>query len=167
MAHLEYTSEGEVKRILLDDAPVRYLSDTGYVLRPVPELTSDTHVAVYRSKRYVVLLNLGHQSLYVNQCKVALFKIIREGDQLTIGQHDYTFRELIKEVLDADSTLVRQKKRCLVDGTPFRPGDIVVYCPSCNTPHHEPCWQYQKGRCANGAVCQYQAPWAEPEPQSG
>jgi hypothetical protein len=164
MAHLESISEGKIERIPLNFVPVTYLEDSGKGLEPISELTPNAVAAVYRSKRNIVLLNLRSSSLYVNQCKVALFRIVREGDQLQIDAYKVLFRELHKEVLTPDSSVVHQKLRCLVDAKPFQVGDSVVFCPSCGTPHHERCWQYQKGRCANGKVCQYQTPSAETEP---
>ena len=119
--------------------------------------------AFFHSKRYFVLVGLAYRSAFVNQCKVTMFQIVREGDLVSVGPHTFTFRELTTETLHADSELVVSRKRCLVDGLPFRSNDKVVFCPSCNTPHHERCWQFQKGRCANGSICQYQAPWDELE----
>lgn len=37
----------------------------------------------------------------------------------------------------------------------FKPGDTVLVCPKCNTPHHLSCWEYNQHQCMN-RVCEYQ-----------
>lgn len=35
--------------------------------------------------------------------------------------------------------------RCPFDAVDFQPGDRIVLCPECHTPHHAECWQAQDG----------------------
>ena len=166
MAYLEYmVAEGESKKLLLEASEVSYLVDRG----PEPTIekaaTSAALGGFYHVRRtgFVVLSQTPHV-LLVNQCKVTLFKILREGDGLEIGEtYKFIFHELNREILNTKSAVVVQKQRCLVDRQMFKASEAVVYCPACGMAHHESCWQRQKGRCANGKVCQYQAPWDEPE----
>ncbi|MGB8507012.1 MAG: VWA domain-containing protein [Pyrinomonadaceae bacterium] len=37
----------------------------------------------------------------------------------------------------------------------FKPGDTVLVCPKCQTPHHLSCWEYNQHQCMN-RVCEYQ-----------
>lgn len=162
MAYLEHEVSGELQQITLDPKPIAYVVDGGDRLSLTAANAADALAAFYRSKRHFVLLSLGRAAVFVNQCRVSVIKIIREGDILTLGTNTLTFRELVKEHLSNDAELLRAPGQCLVDGDRFKPGDDIVYCPECRTPYHERCWLYQKGRCAR-QLCTYQAPWDEPE----
>ena len=167
MAYLEHNVSGQIQRVPLDPKAISYVVGDGSQLGITA--ADATHApaasalaAFYRSKRHFVLLRLGLEPVLVNQCNVSLIKIIREGDLLAVGTHNVTFRELITEDLRNDSDLISARKRCLVDGTDFKAGDRVVFCPACPTAYHARCWEYQKGRCAS-RICDYQAPWDEPD----
>ena len=163
MAFLELMTENrESKSLLLEPTTVNYLENIGQDLKVAGKPTTDTLAAIYRSKHSSVLLCWGDQHLYVNHCKVVVFKIVRDGDQLTIGPYALVFRELLTIILDPESEVVKQGKVCLVCRKPFVVGNKAIYCPACGTAHHESCWQFQKGHCANGKVCRYSIPWDEP-----
>lgn len=53
-----------------------------------------------------------------------------------------------------ESKLIEKKDRLVTEGVncpycdyPFQPGHNVVFCPSCNTPHHVDCWKDNGNRC--------------------
>src|SRR5215469_7921583 len=163
MAYLDSTVSGQLRRIPLNPQATTYIVSDGTQLTTIPQESPETIAAFYHSKRYFVLLAPGRTSVFVNQCKVSMMKIIREGDHLDFGAQSADFHELTIVVLTEGSELITNGRRCLVDRSLFKGGDSVVYCPSCHTPLHERCWHYQKGRCANGRVCDYQAPWDETE----
>jgi len=157
MAYLEQNVSGQLLRIPLDPKAITYVTSDGPRLEITLSTGAEALAAFYRSKRYFVLFGLGHAPIFVNQCKVSLIKIIREGDDLAIGAHNVTFHELIIEDLREDGELISKHARCPVGGEYFKPEERVVYCPSCETAYHERCWHFQKGRCAS-RVCDYQAP---------
>lgn len=161
MAYLDSTASGHIQRIPLNPLATTYIAFDGTQLATAPQESPAAIAAFYHSKRYFVLVALS--SVFVNRCKVSMIRIIREGDQLDLGNQSAVFHELTTEVLTDGSELISSGRRCLVDRSLFKAGDSVVYCPSCHTPHHQRCWEYQKGRCANGRVCDYQAPWDETE----
>ena len=158
MAHLEYTANDEIARVVLDSQAITYLHGEGTRLT-VAAPSEKTSTVFYHSKRYYVVLSLGGPPVFVNRCKVSLLKIVREGDQIAIGPHTATFRELVTEVVSRDAPNLSSSTKCLVCQRPFQAGDHVVYCPSCHAAHHDECWKWVRGRCANGKVCLYQAPW--------
>jgi hypothetical protein len=161
MAHIEYTVNSQSLQIpILVDA-VTYLDCDSQGFRPEAEPTPQTVASFYHSLKFNVVLSFPSQVLFVNQCKVTLFKIIREGDVLSIGSTEFTFHEIWKEVLSSESEPVRQKTRCTVCRKIFEPGAEVVSCPKCERLYHKHCWEYQKGRCPN-RFCQYQSLWVEP-----
>lgn len=165
MAYVEQNISGQLKRIPLHPQAITYIVCDGPRFELTKETGPNVHAAFYRSKRHFVLLSLSKATVFVNECKISHLKIIREDDHLSIGGHNLTFRELTTEVLGADGPLIQGETICLVDGQPFKAGDRVVYCPACQTAHHERCWNLMKGRCAS-RLCDYQAPWDEPEPES-
>jgi hypothetical protein len=166
MAHLDNPVSGQMWRIPLNPQTTTYVVSDGTRLTTAPKVSPEAIAAFYHSKHHFVLLALGRTAVFVNQCKVSMMKIIREGDHLDFGNQSAVFHELTTGVLAEGSELITTGRRCLVDRGLFKAGDSVVYCPSCHTPHHERCWRYQKGRCANGRLCDYQAPWDEMEPKT-
>jgi hypothetical protein len=159
MAYLEYKNENRVQRLTVGTQSVTpLLYDRTDGLRLGASSDGNELIALFRSKHYTAILSHGRLPLYVNRCRVVVLKIVREGDRLQIEDHEYTFHEMAREVIADDSPLLQSGKVCIVDRKPFRAGDTVIYCPSCNTPYHERCWHYLKGRCANTLVCNYHAP---------
>ncbi len=154
-------SSSSDQTLTLDNSKPTYFIQTQGRLGISNEPSKDSFGSLYFSKRETVLVTGSTKPIFINGRLVSLFKIIREGDVIRFGEEDWIFYEIKKEILDGNSIIVKQKKQCLVCRNQFKPKDIVVYCPSCNTPHHENCWVDQKGRCANGKACDYQAPWAE------
>lgn len=59
-------------------------------------------------------------------------------------------------------------KTCPYDQYPIGPGDAVVVCPACGTPHHADCWN-ENGGCTTYACQQgpsYQAARAAAQPEA-
>ncbi len=154
-------SSASDKTITLDNSKPTFFVQTREGLGVSNESSKDSFGSLYYAKRETILVVGSTKRILINGCLVSLFKIIREGDVIRFGEEDWNFYEIKKEILDANSIIVKKKKQCLVCRNQFKSKEIVVYCPSCNTPHHENCWIDQKGRCANGKACDYQAPWAE------
>jgi len=137
MAYLDIAVSG--RRIPLNLQAITYLVSDGTQLTSATKESAEAIAAFYHSRRYFVLLALGRSSVFVNECKVSIFKIIREGDQVGLESESAVFHELTTEVLQAGSPLITAGERCLVDRGLFKPGDTVVYCPACHTAHHERC----------------------------
>lgn len=165
MAHIEYTVKSQSLQIpILVDA-VTYLDCDSQGFRPAAELTPQTIASFYHSLKFNVVLSFPSQMLFVNQCKVTLFKIIREGDVLSIGSTEFTFHEISKSVLSSESEQVQKQIACEICLDVFKPEEEVISCPKCNTMYHNDCWEYMKGRCPN-RFCQYQSLWVEPSQQA-
>jgi len=161
MAHIEYMANGKSLQIpILVDA-VTYLDSDDQGFRPAAEPTSQTVAGFYHTLKFNVVLSLPSQLVFLNHCKVTLCKIIREGDILSIGSTEFSFHEISRKVLSADSEAVQHKTRCTVCRKVFEAGADVISCPKCGRIYHEHCWEYQKGRCPN-RFCQYQSLWVEP-----
>lgn len=47
--------------------------------------------------------------------------------------------------------MLYEKENCPVCGKTFVPGDDIVVCPECGTPHHRECWT-ENGACANSGL---------------
>jgi len=165
MAYLDNSIAGKVCHIPLNHQAITYITADAAQLATVPNGIPAAIAAFYPSKHHFVLLSLSQTPVFVNQCRVSMLKIIREGDHLAIGPQSAFFHELTKEVLQNGSALITSGRSCLVCRDIFKSGDSVAYCPSCHTPHHARCWEFQRGRCANGRVCDYQVPWDAEEPK--
>jgi hypothetical protein len=164
MAHIEYIVNGKTLQIPIMVDAVTYLENNEQIFNSATELTSQTVAGFYHSNSMGgnVVLSVPSQPLFVNRCKVTLFKIVREGDILTFGSTEFHFHEISKAILTSESDSVVQQQRCTICRKLFKAGDEVVYCPKCNRMYHQHCWAYQKGRCPN-RFCQYQALWNEPD----
>lgn len=46
---------------------------------------------------------------------------------------------------DTGSKWAFEGARCPFDAVEFQPGERIVLCPECHTPHHAECWQTQDG----------------------
>lgn len=166
MAHIEYTVNGQSLQIpILVDA-VTYLDCDSQGYRPAAEPGSQTVAGFYHSLKFNVVLSFPSQILLLNQCKVTLFKIIREGDVLSVGSSEFSFHEISNNILSSESEPVKKKMRCTVCRKIFESGEEVIACPNpkCARIYHKHCWEFQKGRCPN-RFCGYQSLWVEPSQQ--
>ena len=91
----------------------------------------------------------------VNGRAVAPLKVLTHNDHISLGELTLRFCAEVIEVLAADSSLVRRRVRCPYTQELFKPGDRVVRCPDCNTPHAVLAW-FEHKACGN-PHCSYQA----------
>jgi hypothetical protein len=156
-------SSSSAKVLVLDRSKPIFFIQTSKDLDISNEASGSSLGSLYYAKRDIVLIAGNVKRLFVNGCLVSLFKIIRERDVIKFGEEDWTFYEIERRILDTNSDLVKQKKQCIVCGKQFKVNDAIVICPNpvCHASHHVECWKFQKGRCANGKICDYQEPRAD------
>jgi len=98
------------------------------------------HTVILRSKvnRLPLLIDFSGGQSRVNHQIVPRLRILRQGDELQLGNIQLTFWEVrIQTLLAGEPTIGRMCQVCTDD---FRLNDEVIICPRCNTPHHRDCW---------------------------
>lgn len=91
----------------------------------------------------------------VNGRAVAPLKVLMHNDRISLGELTLRFCAEVIETLAEDSAILRRRMRCPYTRELFKPGDRVVRCPDCNTPHAVLAWFKHKA-CGN-PNCSYQA----------
>lgn len=111
---------------------------------------------------FYVLIARGQDDVKVNGIRVFGLRVLRNADNIQVGQEEIRFYEWVLQVLASDSPFVGA--RCSFCARPFVAGGRVILCPRCDTPLHDECWVSRKG-VSEGCVlpnCGYVVPEEEP-----
>lgn len=117
--------------------------------------------ALLRTELGWVVLDYSGYRTFVNGLRVADCKKICEGDAIQIGPFTTILYEIRTEVLTGDSSAVIETAVCGFCQCDFAPNDTVVYCPACDSPHHQECWHDNHESCAASLRCKYEKPRRE------
>jgi len=105
-------------------------------------LVAPHHVVISRSSFFQVpvLIDLAGDEArtLVNGRRVVRLKTLRHRDRIELGKAHLEFWELVVRQVSSGSPLIGQ--RCLVCYASLQPGDRVITCPRCRSPHHQDCW---------------------------
>lgn len=111
------------------------------------------HVVIIHSavNRLHTLINLAGRHTRVNGRPVVSIHVLRQRDELQLGQMRLKLWELrITRLSQADYSV---GKTCLICTRGFLVGDEVFLCPRCGMSHHRDCW-FSVRNCAN-FTCEY------------
>jgi len=136
------------------------------VVLPAEWDVAPEHAVITRSalNRMPLLVDLIGRGTKVNGQQIVRIRVLRQGDDLQIGQARLTLWEVRIARLLAGSRVVGRE--CPVCTDEFRAGDEVVVCPRCRTVHHRDCWfriqvcaYYGCGYPIHETVMDTLAPW--------
>lgn len=111
------------------------------------------HAVILRSavNQLLVLVNLADQDTRVNGRQVVSIKVLRQKDQIQLGQAQLTIWEIRIIALKNQSSYINQP--CQVCSRGVQVNDEVIICPRCSSPFHRLCW-FSLTNCAKYA-CNY------------
>ncbi len=112
------------------------------------------HAVIIRSvvNRLHLLINMAGSQTRVNGREVISVQVLRQRDELKLGQLRLKLWELrLAHLSQRDRAVGRIS--CPVCTELFKPGDEVFFCPRCETPHHRDCW-FSLITCGN-YTCEY------------
>ncbi|GAB4544964.1 MAG: hypothetical protein OHK0023_02530 [Anaerolineae bacterium] len=112
----------------------------------------DAVIARSRVYQVPVLVNLGGSELIrVNGRRVVELRVLRQGNEIQVGDLLLTFWEMILQDVARGAPLTRQV--CPICRMRFAEGDAAITCPRCGLAHHKECW-FEHEYCSNQG-CMY------------
>lgn len=98
------------------------------------------HAIITRSalNRLLMVIDLTGDQTWVNHHPVVKVRVLRQGDQVRLGQCDLTIWEVAITRLQAGDPAVGQK--CPVSRRQLQVGDAVIACPGCGAVHERDAW---------------------------
>src|SRR5262249_1644213 len=111
------------------------------------------HAVIIRStvNRLHMLINLSGSRTRVNGREVVSVKVLRQRDELQLGQVRLKLWELRLTPLSQGDRSVGSE--CVICREAFKERDEVFFCPRCAMPHHRDCW-FSIITCGN-YTCEY------------
>lgn len=174
MALLTYSHQGESHEFILPrekGVPTYLRANKGHPwLLSLDEKEQEYSAQLVRADNgfYVLIPRMQKDTdVKVNNISAFGLRVLRNADNIQIGQEEIRFYEWVLQVLTSDSQLVGTK--CPFCTTPFTTGDQVMLCPKCDTSLHDYCWVSRKG-LNEGCVlpnCGFVAPEEEPYVSNG
>jgi Zn finger protein HypA/HybF involved in hydrogenase expression len=98
------------------------------------------HAVILRSavNQLLVLVNLAGQDTRVNGRQVVSIKVLRQKDEIQLGQAKLIIWEIRIIALKPHSPYINQS--CLFCSRGVQANDEVIICPRCSSPFHRLCW---------------------------
>jgi hypothetical protein len=110
---------------------------------------------IHRSRREWLIVAEGPARIRVDGQPIPLLKIAKDGMRVLLADLELTFREVSRQLVDADLEASLRSRRCPFCADGFMLGDEILQCPSCGTVHHTECWQDYGNRCSGPTGCRY------------
>ena len=109
---------------------------------------------VHRAAREWVAVAEGGLHFLIDDRPVNMIKILQDGMQIQLYDLKLRFQD-IEEISVTEELFEKfgKSRPCPFCGGPFVPGERMVQCPACGTPHHVECWNEYGGRCSGPTGC--------------
>lgn len=143
----------EQEKLFLDSIRIGSESKNDLVL-PSEAGVLPEHAVIIRSvvNRLHMLVNMPGSQTRVNGKEVISIQVLRQRDELQLGQLRLKLWELrLASLSQRDRSVGRIS--CPICTETFKAGDVVFFCPRCETPHHRDCW-FSLITCGN-YTCEY------------
>ena len=97
------------------------------------------HASIVRAiNGFYTIISREKSKIIINGQTIPDVKILRNEDQILIGDTSLGYFEFKPSyVLDGSEYLNRS---CLFCYREFQVGEKIVFCPKCDTPYHDACW---------------------------
>jgi hypothetical protein len=140
-AYVPMPRRGEIRQLRLD--PQLELGAASVMPTAIEHLEG---IWLYRAGSGVCAVLRGREPITVRNRRISGFAALHHGDDVLVGRHHASFRELEFVVVGSRDPLLTQ--RCTFTHVPIAEGARVLPCPHCGTIYSEPAWEDIKGsRC--------------------